>query len=496
MTFKSIIGTLFLLLYSVNVFGGITVDGSLTGPGGAPTVNAALLSATANFALTANTANVLLNGVIVGSGASGQVTFWDGTSSIDGDTDFLWDSASNLFGISGQAEIGLNVTADGTFSAVVGGDRNIASGNFSFVGGGVQNTAGDEFTFVGGGDRNKILNSQFSAIVGGQTNTIDVPGLKSSFIGGGFSNIVTGNQSAVVGGSENSISGLSSDSFIGGGDSNTLNSGFSAIVGGATNQNFGNFSFIGGGVANTTSDVTGSGIVGGGLNIAGGVFSFIGGGQENTTASSNAFVAGGKLNEANGENSFAGGFRAKALQKSTFVWADSTAADFSSSAQDTFIIRADGGVFIGHTTSINGDEFELSGGAFKTLGGNKWNVPSDRRLKKNIAGIENSLEKLLALRGRTFEWRKSKKFGSPGVKMGFIAQEIEKVFPQWITSKKGRLSKYKFYNPVGIEALIVEALRELRAEKDDQISILEAKNRVLTQHLNTIETRLKKLEKK
>lgn len=50
-----------------------------------------------------------------------------------------------------------------------------------------------------------------------------------------------------------------------------------------------------------------------------------------------------------GTNSFAAGHRAKATHTGTFIWADSTDADFSSTAANQFLIRASGGVGLGTT---------------------------------------------------------------------------------------------------------------------------------------------------
>ena len=48
-----------------------------------------------------------------------------------------------------------------------------------------------------------------------------------------------------------------------------------------------------------------------------------------------------------------------------------------------------------------------------------------------------------------------------GLQMGLIAQEVEAVFPQWVsTSPDG----YKEITISGFEALTIEALRELQAE--------------------------------
>ena len=48
-------------------------------------------------------------------------------------------------------------------------------------------------------------------------------------------------------------------------------------------------------------------------------------------------------------NAFAAGHRAKALHTGSFVWADSTESDFTTSGTNQFLIRASGGVGIGKT---------------------------------------------------------------------------------------------------------------------------------------------------
>jgi hypothetical protein len=103
-------------------------------------------------------------------------------------------------------------------------------------------------------------------------------------------------------------------------------------------------------------------------------------------------------------------------------------------------------------------DLRVNGNAFKT-GGGSWGTISDRRLKKDIKGIDDPLARLLALRGRTFEWKSPEEMGaSPGPHLGFIAQEVEKAFPDWvITTPDGE----KAVNPSGLEAVLVEAIREL-----------------------------------
>jgi hypothetical protein len=58
-------------------------------------------------------------------------------------------------------------------------------------------------------------------------------------------------------------------------------------------------------------------------------------------------VPGGHGNTASGEYSFAAGRKAQANNNGAFVWADSTDANFASTAVNQFLIRASGGVGIG-----------------------------------------------------------------------------------------------------------------------------------------------------
>ena len=81
-------------------------------------------------------------------------------------------------------------------------------------------------------------------------------------------------------------------------------------------------------------------------NEVGANFGTISGGSGNRVLGLYGTVAGGSDNEANGLNSFAAGNRAKANRDGSFVWGDSQSADFSSSRNNEFAIRAAGGVYL------------------------------------------------------------------------------------------------------------------------------------------------------
>lgn len=110
-----------------------------------------------------------------------------------------------------------------------------------------------------------------------------------------------------------------------------------------------------------------------------------------------------------------------------------------------------------------------------------WSVYSDARLKTNIVDLpEGTLDKVLSLHGRNFQYTRDaqrRNLGESGVQTGFIAQEVRTVFPQWVTEDD---NGYLSITERGTTALLVEALRELRAEKDDAIKRLNDQVKTLT----------------
>jgi hypothetical protein len=150
-------------------------------------------------------------------------------------------------------------------------------------------------------------------------------------------------------------------------------------------------------------------------------------------------------------------------------------------ATERFTVLPSGNVGINNTNpayrlDVSGD-LHVTGSASKP--GIYWTNVSDARLKKNIEDIAKPLDKLLGLHGVTFAWRDPKQIGAhAGRHYGFIAQEVERVFPDWVeTQPTGELA----INPSGLEALLVESVRELA----DRCSRLEAE-------LSTLKKRLAK----
>lgn len=94
---------------------------------------------------------------------------------------------------------------------------------------------------------------------------------------------------------------------------------------------------------------------------------------------------------------------------------------------------------------------------------------SDARLKKNIRAQEAALEKVKMLRGVTYEWKEDE---SNVRNIGFIAQEVEGVFPEVIVESKEGI---KSVNYAVLVSSLVEAIKEL----DAKVASLETENKKL-----------------
>ena len=204
---------------------------------------------------------------------------------------------------------------------------------------------------------------------------------------------------------------------IGGQGGNVVDAGvYGATIagGGATGASAGyenrvsnHFGFVGGGLGNQAGELA---TVGGGeFNVASGYGSTIGGGDHNDAAGKWASIMGGRLNVATGiyssvlggagnwagaDRSVALGSRALVLPHApgSFVYADSTSADFASHAPNQFLVAASGG--IGMYTSK-----AATTGCHIVSGGGSWNCSSSRAVKRDFAPIDvrDALEKVAAL---------------------------------------------------------------------------------------------------
>jgi hypothetical protein len=126
-------------------------------------------------------------------------------------------------------------------------------------------------------------------------------------------------------------------------------------------------------------------------------------------------------------------------------------------------------------------------------GGGSWSNASDVRLKSNVQDLRGSLENLLKLRGVSFIYNDPEAIHElPGERIGMIAQEVAEVFPDWVNEANDGYLRLTFR---GFEALVVEALRELRREKDEEITSLNMQLQELKTQNQALEERLSSIER-
>jgi hypothetical protein len=86
---------------------------------------------------------------------------------------------------------------------------------------------------------------------------------------------------------------------------------------------------------------------------------------------------------------------------------------------------------------------------------------SDERLKENIMPIENALNVVTAMSGKTFSMKDDE---SKRCKIGFIAQQIEEHLPHVVATDKDGMKSVDYGK---ITALLVEAIKELNKKIED-----------------------------
>jgi Chaperone of endosialidase len=112
-----------------------------------------------------------------------------------------------------------------------------------------------------------------------------------------------------------------------------------------------------------------------------------------------------------------------------------------------------------HASNLNGGATTLSTDA----SGNTIRTPSDANLKNNITDINGALTKVLQMHGVTYNFKDADRFGS-NRQIGFLAQELEKIVPEAVSSG----GEYKSVNYQVLTALLTEAVKEQQREINAQ----------------------------
>ncbi|QDP55077.1 MAG: putative tail fiber protein [Prokaryotic dsDNA virus sp.] len=91
-----------------------------------------------------------------------------------------------------------------------------------------------------------------------------------------------------------------------------------------------------------------------------------------------------------------------------------------------------------------------------------FNHTSDRALKKDIKDLEKTLEGVNKIKPSTFKWKEETK--SDKKQIGFIAQDVEKYFPELVHGEEGT----KSINTLGVVSVLMKAVQEL-SQKVEQL---------------------------
>jgi hypothetical protein len=118
---------------------------------------------------------------------------------------------------------------------------------------------------------------------------------------------------------------------------------------------------------------------------------------------------------------------------------------FSNAKSDAFKVMVNGNTTVGNDLTVSGDIV----------------VSSDARLKANIVSLGSTLAKLLLIDGKSYTMKKNGK-----QKIGVLAQDIQKVFPELVTTDDKDMLAVNYQ---GLVPVLINALKE----QDDKISRLE-----------------------
>jgi hypothetical protein len=137
----------------------------------------------------------------------------------------------------------------------------------------------------------------------------------------------------------------------------------------------------------------------------------------------------------------------------------------------------------------HGDVLRMWNGSVETIVGTQ---SSSQRWKTEIKPLENILEKINMLQGVTFTWKTG--YGNGGNDLGFIAEDVGKVFPELVTYAPNGVDAVALNYPV-MSAIAIEGVRELSKQNKsmkEQIESYKSQIQSLQAKVDKIEALLAK----
>lgn len=365
---------------------------------------------------------------------------------------------------SGLYSGSLNTTGESNhFEGLFSGYSN-TTGNYNFMNGyeaGYANTTGSQNFFVGYLAGSKNTTASYNHFAGYQSGFFNTTGTQNYFSGykAGYSN-TTGNYNHFEGfnaGISNTTGSYNYSSGFNAGAANTIGSSnvyIGANAGAANTTGNGNV-FIGYNAGSQETFLSNSFIVNNGVSA--------------DPLISGSFSANSPYLNINGHTQIT----SPGIETLNLVTKDPyghqivtyTAKGIGSTWHEEIITGAGGTGAFSILAGQIGFEVESTGDAF--LYGNLVEA-SDARYKKNIASMNGTLDKLKKLRGVTYNWVDAQK--NQDQQIGFIAQEVEQVFPQLVkTNTKG----FKGVSYANMVPVLVEAIKEQQQQIDELKKLVE-----------------------
>ena len=144
---------------------------------------------------------------------------------------------------------------------------------------------------------------------------------------------------------------------------------------------------------------------------------------------------------------------------------------FHTNNSDTYFDMNCGNILWRQGSSVR-FQHTMSSGTFISSGAQiAFGAPSDIRLKENIKPIESALDKVTKLQGVTFDWKKQD-IANIKEDIGFIAQDVKKVVPELVREERDGMLSMRHQ---GVAPLLVEAIKELKAEIEELKKIINKK---------------------
>ena len=182
-------------------------------------------------------------------------------------------------------------------------------------------------------------------------------------------------------------------------------------------------------------------------------------GDQVTASGDYGATALGFQTTAGGNASTAMGYQTSAIDRSSLVIGEYNKIDETPNPSEFSIQNSAFVIGNGTDNDNRSNALEVLFDGTTTIAGDL-NINSDARLKANIISLGATLSKLLQIDGKTYTMKKD---ANHKKKIGLLAQDIEKVFPELVTET----NDIKSVNYQGLVPVLINAMKEQQEEIDE-----------------------------